>query len=76
MKISSSEFKEKCPKILKDIGKYTEEVIITNKGKPIAVLKAYVKPQKEEVFGCMRGSMKILGDIIEPINEEWDGTMR
>jgi hypothetical protein len=29
-------------------------------------------PAEVELFGCMRGSGTIVGDIIEPLENEWE----
>jgi len=29
-------------------------------------------PQKIALFGCMRGRIKVVGDILEPLDEVWE----
>ena len=45
-----------------------EEVVITKNGKPVARLVPYRKRPKT----FFRGKLKILGDIISPIDVEWE----
>ncbi len=72
MKISAAEFKTKCLKIMDQVNAYHEEVIITKYGKPVAKLIPYSKKQSKSLYGYMKDSVSIDGDIIEPIGEVWD----
>jgi AbrB family looped-hinge helix DNA binding protein len=29
--------------------------------------------KQESKFGCMQGTIEILGDIVEPLHDEWNG---
>jgi antitoxin (DNA-binding transcriptional repressor) of toxin-antitoxin stability system len=52
-----------------------EPVLITKKGRPVAKLvPAEIQP--EDIFGCLRDEIKIVGDIESPIIpwEEWDAS--
>ena len=69
--IKASEFKAKCLHIMDEVAETGEPVTITKKGIPVAELvPARRKPKT--LFGCMKGSGVIIGDIISPIDEEWD----
>jgi antitoxin (DNA-binding transcriptional repressor) of toxin-antitoxin stability system len=52
-----------------------EEIVITRYGKPVARL-APVEPAADAprrgIVGCMAGTVTILGDIVEPIDVEWE----
>jgi prevent-host-death family protein len=65
------EFKAKCLKLLVQVAEKRETLIITKRGKPVA----RVIPEPEEaqpLFGSMKGTVTILGDIISPIDVEWE----
>jgi antitoxin (DNA-binding transcriptional repressor) of toxin-antitoxin stability system len=47
------------------------EIIITKRGKPVARLVP-VSDETPPLFGSMKGTVKILGDVVAPIDEEWD----
>ena len=74
--ISVTEFKAHCTQIIREVADmpYT----VTKRGKPIAMITPIKetnskKPKTiEEFMGCMRGSVIEYGDIISPIDEEWD----
>lgn len=34
-----------------------------------------IEEEKQELFGMMKGTLKIQGDLIEPIGEEWDASL-
>jgi prevent-host-death family protein len=48
-----------------------QEILITKRGKPVARLVP-VDSAPREIFGRMKGTIEILGDIVSPIGEIWD----
>jgi prevent-host-death family protein len=69
--IKASEFKAKCLKLMDEVAENGEEIVITKNGKPVAKLTAFRKPF-ESWFGRDRDILKITGDIISPIDVEWE----
>ena len=69
--IKASEFKSKCLKLMDEVALNGGEIVITKNGKPVAKLTAFQERPKT-LFGAGRGRMKILGDIISPIDVEWE----
>lgn len=70
-RIAAGEFKAKCLKLLDEVAQTREPIVITKFGKPVAKLV----PLGEEAFdiiGAMRGTVLWEGDIISPIDVEWD----
>ena len=78
MKITATEFKAKCLKLMDEVAKTHEPVIVTKRGKPVAKLVP-VEPEEEQqprYFGCMAGTIKITGDIVAPIeDEDWEACL-
>lgn len=72
MLIAASQFKAKCLKIMDNIHKIHEEVIITKRGKPVAKLVPVEEAPPRPLFGFLRGSAVIKGDITQPTGEVWD----
>lgn len=69
--IKASEFKAKCLHIMDEVAETGEPVVITKKGVPITeLIPARRKPKR--IFGSMKGSVKYMGDIISPIDVEWE----
>ena len=71
IQIPAGEFKAKCLKIMDKIHDFHDEVIVTKHGKPIVKIVA-IEDKPLNVFGCMKGTAKIKGDIIAPLDEEWE----
>jgi prevent-host-death family protein len=73
--IPAGEFKAKCLKLMDDVAATGEELVITKRGKPVARLVP-AKEGRPKLFGSMKGSVKILGDIIEPaLDPGWEDEM-
>ncbi|MCP4214807.1 MAG: type II toxin-antitoxin system prevent-host-death family antitoxin [bacterium] len=74
MQLTTIEFKSECLELMERLKEYHEEIVITKYGKPIAKLVPIESTTAAPVqlFGFMKGSVKINGDIIEPIDEAWD----
>ena len=74
MKIAAGQFKAKCLKLMNDVYKHHEEIIITKYGKPIAKLVPIDDEEKSKtpIFGILEGMITISGDIISPIEEKWN----
>lgn len=68
--IAAGEFKAKCLKLLDEVAEKREPLIITKHGKPVAQLTPI--PARENIVGSMKGSVLWMGDIISPIDVEWD----
>ncbi|MDO8751683.1 MAG: type II toxin-antitoxin system Phd/YefM family antitoxin [Dehalococcoidia bacterium] len=69
--IKASEFKAKCLQIMDEVAETGEPVVITKNGVPVTeLIPAKRKPDK--VFGAMNGSVTFMGDIISPVDEEWE----
>ncbi len=69
--IKASEFKAKCLAIMDEVAATGEPVLVTKNGKPVAQLVP-VKSKPADLFGALKGSVTIKGDIISPLNEPWE----
>jgi prevent-host-death family protein len=71
--IPAGQFKAVCLRVMDEVNKTREPITITKKGKPVAKLMPADTPTKD-VFGCMRGRLEILGDIVAPAvpTEDWE----
>jgi len=68
--IAAGEFKAKCLKLLDQVEAGRETLVITKHGRPVAQLVPM--PAMENIVGSMKGSVLWMGDIISPIDVEWD----
>ena len=69
--VKASEFKAKCLKIMDEVAASGESVLITKNGVPISQLIP-AKRRPETLFGSLKGSVSISGDIIAPVAANWD----
>jgi len=69
--IKASEFKAKCLALLDEVERTGGRLVITKKGRPVADLVPH-KPAKRNLIGLLKGRGEILGDIISPIDVEWE----
>jgi prevent-host-death family protein len=68
--IAAGEFKAKCLKLLDQVEAGRETLVITKHGRPVA--RVMPMPAQENIVGSMKGSVLWMGDIISPIDVEWD----
>jgi prevent-host-death family protein len=70
--MKAGEFKAKCLELMDRVAEGQEEIIITKRGKPIAKLVALSDSPKRNLFGYMKGSVEILGDIVARLDAKWE----
>jgi prevent-host-death family protein len=68
--VPAGEFKAKCLKLIDEVAETRKPLVITKRGKPVAHLVPV--PPEKSLFGSMKGSVIWMGDIISPIDVEWD----
>ncbi|NOY84976.1 hypothetical protein MNBD_NITROSPIRAE01-489 [hydrothermal vent metagenome] len=71
MEIAAGEFKAKCLKLMDDVQKYHEDIIITKHGKPVARLTAIEETTPRPLFGFLKDTLILKGDIVNPLEEKW-----
>ncbi|MFM1887369.1 MAG: hypothetical protein RL026_2526 [Pseudomonadota bacterium] len=69
--IKASEFKAKCLGIMDTVAETGRPVVITKNGKPVAELRPY-QPAGSSLLGVLKGKVEITGDIISPLDVEWE----
>ena len=69
--IPAGQFKAHCLKLLDDVSDNRRSLLITKHGKPVAkVMPVDKKPRK--LFGCMKDSVIINGDIVSSHSQLWN----
>lgn len=71
MSIPAAVFKAECLKLMDEVARTGQAVVITKHGKPVAQL-APVAPEPKSQFGYMRNTVIIKRDIVAPTNELWN----
>ena len=69
--IKASEFKARCLKLMDEVAENGGEIVITKNGRPTARLVAY-REKPQTLFGIDRGKLEILGDVVAPVDVEWE----
>jgi prevent-host-death family protein len=70
MDIPAAVFKAECLKLMDEVARTGQPVVITKHGKPVAQLVP-IPPQSRSLFGYMKNTVQIKGNVVAPINEEW-----
>ena len=68
--ISKSKLKIKLLEFLRFV-ESGEEIVVTDKGKPVVKISRYGDSKSTELFGKMRGKVKYFEDLTTPTTEEW-----
>jgi prevent-host-death family protein len=72
--VRATEFKAKCLAILDEVARTGESVTILKRGRPVARLVPPTAGQEKYPQASLRGTVEILGDILEPVipAEAWE----
>lgn len=71
--VGAAEFKAKCLALLDEVQATGEPITVTKRGKPVAMVSTVAKEEpRKSLFGAMKGTIKILGDIEGPIDPDWE----
>jgi prevent-host-death family protein len=73
--MKASEFKAKCLQLMDEVAATGESVVITKNGKPVSRLVPYVDRPKS-LFGIHRGAVEITGDVVSPVEVDWEALRR
>ena len=71
--VAAADFKANCLRLMDEVAQQRRPIVITKRGKPVAKL---VPMEREHIdlFGRMAGSIKIRGDVVNPIEDAgWTG---
>ena len=74
MKIAAGKFKAQCLRLMEDVQKRRQTVVITKRGKPVARLVPLKRKAEISIFGWLRARGSIQGDIVSPAAplESWE----
>jgi prevent-host-death family protein len=71
MIIAAGEFRTVCLKLMDEVKRTGEEIVITKHGQPVAKLVP-VTDTRRQTFGLLSDQTVIYGDLVEAIGEEWE----
>lgn len=69
--VKASEFKAKCLALMDEVARTGQSVVITKHGEPVADLVPH-RVASPNLRGIWKGKVEILGDIVSPVDVEWD----
>jgi prevent-host-death family protein len=70
--IGAAEAKTHFLRLLEEVEQTRESVTITKRGKPLAQLVPIKRADQSSIFGFLKGSITIHGDLEEPIDPDWE----
>jgi prevent-host-death family protein len=68
--VRAGEFKAKCLELMDRVAESGESIVITKRGRPVAVLTPVRDPSKA-LAGFFKGKMTVAGDIVAPVELDW-----
>ena len=71
--IGAGEFKAECLRLLDDVARTRQPLVITKRGKPVAQLVPM--PDAPSLFGALAGSVVLEDDLVSPIGTSWDADL-
>ena len=70
--IPVTQFKARCLKLLDQVSKSGQPLVITNRGKPLARVTRAVT-ERRPLMGGMRGTAEVVGDIVYfDTSDDWE----
>ena len=70
-RIPAGRFKATCLRLIDEVAKKRTSLIVTKRGKPLVKLVP-VDDEAPPLFGFLKDTVTIKGDIIAPIEDEWE----
>lgn len=69
--VTAAEFQAQCSQLIKEVIETGAPVVIIDNGHPVAQLGP-VTGQAFTLVGAHKGKIQVIGDILEPIGDEWE----
>ena len=74
--VSATEFKAKSLALIDEMQRSGEPLTVTRRGKPsIKLVAEREEKPKPLILGAMKGTFTIHGDLIAPIDPDWESAM-
>ena len=73
--VSVANFAANVDAVLAEIAEKQEEVVVMRDGRPVArvvPIASQIANQRRRTLERLRGSVTVFGDIVGPLDEEWD----
>ena len=70
--VAAAQAKARLLELLDTVDSQGETITITKRGRPVAQLVPFPTRPKGSIFGCMKGTARITGDIVGPEPDIWE----
>jgi prevent-host-death family protein len=70
-KINAAAFKARCLALIDEVAESGQPITVTKRGKAKVQIVA-VREKPKTLWGATKGTFKIVGDIVGPIDDEYD----
>jgi len=64
--VAASKAKAQLLELLDTVDRKRETILITKRGRPVARLVPLEPRRPADIFGCMKGTFRIIGDVVGP----------
>lgn len=71
-----TEFKARALRVIADVCKTGQPITITKRGKPVARVEPIKMQKPKFILGALKGTIKIVGDIVSPLEYEWEDPLK
>ena len=71
MAVSVTEFKAKCLKLMNDVARTRQPLVVTRHGRPLVQIRPVEADPSAHGLGCMAGQTEIVGDVIQVPDDDW-----
>jgi prevent-host-death family protein len=69
--IQAGEFKQHCLRLMDEVAASRMPLVVTKRGKAVVKLVP-IEETSVSSYGALQGTVRILGDIVSPIDVEWE----
>ncbi len=70
--MNSCNIRAKCLGLMDDVARTHEPVVITKRGKVVAMMVSVQPEEAPSLFGYMADTAQVRGDIVAPLEVEWE----
>ncbi|MGD9888339.1 MAG: type II toxin-antitoxin system Phd/YefM family antitoxin [Halothiobacillaceae bacterium] len=70
--IQADEFQQHCLTLMEQVARTGEGLLIIQNGIPMVELRPPTNSSKPSPFGMHQGQIQIIGDILSPVEVDWD----
>ena len=70
--VTATELKVRCAEVLERVTVEHRTVTVTKRGRPVARIVPIAAEPAKSLMGYARGGIKVTGDLLAPLDVEWE----